>query len=250
MTVAAKTIAQLRSIDIPTTAVMPNNALEHKVKSVELAGGIVLRSGASWAERSSTLSELSHSTGATLLSGDQDSAVLQGQGTLALEFVEQLREERGFNLDCLIMPCGTGGLLSGCAAALHGTGVKVFGVEPEQGGADDGSRGRRLGRRIEHVQSSSIADGLRSPIGPLAWDIIRHRTLVEDIVSVTEEQITSVLDIAAALLGETIEPSAAVGLAATLFNPSLREAIKSMPTPRRIGIVLTGGNVESQSPRS
>lgn len=243
MTVAAQAIARCRGFEIPVTAVMPENAMDHKVKAMERCGGTVIRSGASWSERSSTLRSVSKSTGATLLSGDRDPAVLQGQGTLGLGFLEQLEEERGSTLDCMIVPCGTGGLLSGVALALQEIGVKVFGVEPSQGGADDASRGRRLGRRIENVHSNSIADGLRAPLGPLAWEVVRHKAFVEDIVSVNDDQILSAVRIAAHALDEKIEPSAAVGLAAVLYNSRLRQAVTTMSAPRRIGIVLTGGNV-------
>lgn len=177
-----------------------------------------------------------------MISADDNPNILLGQGTVGLEFVEQVRELYGEDLDCIVAPCGTGGLFSGLALAFKDSPVKVFGVEP-QNGADDAMRGRELGKRINAVSSTSIADGLRSPVSPLAWEIIRHHELVEDVVSVDEEQILAAVRLAASELKLVIEPSAAVGLAALLFNERLQGKLYGMCQPCRVGVVFTGGNV-------
>jgi threonine dehydratase len=228
---------------IPVWAVMPDNALQSKIQAVEMLGGTVVKSGRSWAARSAALSAICKETGATMISADDNPNILLGQGTVGLEFVEQVRELYKEDLDCIVAPCGTGGLLSGLALAFKDSPVKVFGVEPQNGGADDAMRGRELGKRINVVSSTSIADGLRSPVSPLAWEIIRHNELVEDVVSVDEEQILAAVRLAASELKLIIEPSAAVGLAALLFNERLQRKLHGLCQPCRVGVVFTGGNV-------
>lgn len=235
---AAATLATSKDISIPVWAVMPANAIASKMRAVELLGGTVVKSGASWVARSSTLSTVCEVTGATMISADANPDVLLGQGTLGIEFMEQVQGE----LDCMVAPCGTGGLLAGLALAFKNSPVKIFGVEPQEG-ADDALRGRKIGRRVSDVSSTSIADGLRSPVSPLAWEIIQHEDLVEDVVSVNEEQIRTAVRLAASELKVVIEPSAAVGLAAVLFSERLQRSLRAMPQPCRVGIVFTGGNV-------
>jgi threonine dehydratase len=239
---AAAALASSTGMPIPVWAVMPENAVQSKMQAVEQLGGTVVKSGRSWAARSAALSSVCRDTGATMISADDNPNILLGQGTVGLEFVEQVRELYKKDLTCIVTPCGTGGLLSGLALALKDSPIKVFGVEP-QDGADDAMRGREYGRRITDVSSTSIADGLRSPVSPLAWEIIRRKEFVEDIVSVDEEQILAAVRLAASELKVIIEPSAAVGLAAVLFSARLQESLRGMRRPCKVGIVFTGGNV-------
>ena len=177
-----------------------------------------------------------------MISADANPDILLGQGTLGIEFMEQVQDLYEDELDCIIAPCGTGGLLSGLALAFKNSPVKIFGVEPQEG-ADDAVRGRNIGRRITNVSSTSIADGLRSPVSPLAWEIIQHEDLVQDIVSVNDQQVRTAVRLAASELKVVIEPSAAVGLAAVLFSERLQRGLRAMRQPCRVGIVFTGGNV-------
>jgi threonine dehydratase len=156
--------------------------------------------------------------------------IIAGQGTAALEFIEQAPE-----LDALITPIGGGGLLSGCAVAAKGVNpkIRVFGAEPQ--GANDTYLSFRKGERVE-VNPDTIADGLRSPTpGKLTFPIIRE--LAEDVLLVTEDEIREAMKFLLTRMKILVEPSGAVPAAAVLFG-KLPKGIN------QVGIVLSGGNVD------
>lgn len=159
------------------------------------------------------------------------------------EFLHQMREEHGKTLDAVVVPVGGGGLLAGCALACINSGVKVFGAEPAI--ADDCARGLRQGFK-ERVLSSSdtIADGLRSEVGDLPFRIIQNH--VDRVFTVTEEQIARSMKIIIERLKVVVEPSSAVAVAVVLFHEEFRGIVKEAGI-RNVGIVLEGGNIDTES---
>jgi len=165
--------------------------------------------------------------------------IIAGQGTCAMELIEQTRDEP---LDYLFVPCGGGGLLSGCATAVKAmlTGsdgeCRVIGVEPA--GGDDGVRSFRSGKleRIEDPQT--IADGARTPsLGKLTFEIIRER--VDDMISVSDGQTVEAMKLIWERLNVVAEPTGALGLAGAMsYGPE--ESLEG----KNIGIVISGGNVD------
>lgn len=184
-----------------------------------------------------------------------DLNVLLGQGTCALELQGQYSHHVHSKPapDLVISPLGGGGLLSGIATYFSGMPhVRVFGAEPSFQGGDDGKRGLEADppARIQHVQTTTIADGLRTPLGPIPWEIFTSGNeskakLLEGIRSVSEDQIKSAMRLVMERLKVFVEPSACVGLAALLYDEDLRSWISSQQADGEVwdvAVVLTGGN--------
>lgn len=243
---AARRMSLDMGFDIPVTVIMPSNANALKARACEVAGAKVVQSGASWDERQQVLNHLRRAHGFSLLSSADDLNVILGQGTVAAETQAQVSQEFGGRLDCLVVPCGSGGLLSGVALALREDSTLVFGAEPRCG-ADDCRRGLLLGHRIAEVKTQTIADGLRSPVGELAWSIIKQPGLVQGILTAGEEDIIVTMRMVLEFTGMVIEPSAAVPLAAVLFGEDFQNYAASQCKPVHVGIVLSGGNCLLQS---
>lgn len=152
-------------------------------------------------------------------------------------------------LDAVIAPCGGGGMLSGVATALEGTGIRVFGAEPSFQGADDATRGVAAGKRVESVKTLTIADGLRTPLGEITWKVVSDKEKVKGFYSVTEEQIKAAMRLMLERAKIFIEPSAAVGVAVALYNEEFRSMVESEAGPQGwdVGVVLTGGNTTMEA---
>lgn len=153
-------------------------------------------------------------------------------------------EEMGKGLDAIITPLGGGGLLGGTATAMLGTSIKVFGSEPRFQGANDGERGVKAGKRIEDVATLTIADGLRTPVGVINWDIISNPEKVKGIYSVTEEQIKKAMRLVLERMKVVVEPSGCVPLAVALYNEDFRRVVEKEAGEKgwNIGIIFSGGN--------
>jgi threonine dehydratase len=134
-------------------------------------------------------------------------------------------------------------MLSGICIALEGTGIQIFGAEPNFQGANDAERGLQQGERIEKVQTLTIADGLRTPVGEIPWKIISDKDKLKGIYSVTEEEIKSALRLLMERAKLFVEPSAAVGLAVVLYNEEFRKLMKGW----NIGVILSGGNTTMEA---
>ena len=147
-------------------------------------------------------------------------------------------------LDAVIAPIGGGGMLSGIATALHGTGTYVFGAEPSFEGADDARRGLAANKRIPTVKTLTIADGLRTPVGEIPWTIISDKTKLRGIYAVTEKQILQAMKLLHERMKVFVEPSAAVGLAVALYDEEFRHLVEREGGEEGwdIGVVLSGGN--------
>jgi len=152
------------------------------------------------------------------------------------------RKKRG--LHAVITPCGGGGMLSGVATALSGTGIHVFGAEPSFQGADDARRGLLAGKRVESVKTLTIADGLRTPVGKIPWSVISDERKVRGVYSVTEEQIKAAMKLVLERMKVFVEPSAVVGLAVCLFNEEFRRLVEREAGKEgwNVGVVFSGGN--------
>lgn len=223
---------------------MPEISVKNKVEATKGYGAEVTFSGPSATERESTMKEVQARTGALFVPPYNHPDIMVGQGTLALEFLDQSKEQ-GFPLDIIVAPCGGGGMLSGVALACHGTGVEVYGAEPSEGGADDCARSLRdpNGVRYKDVTAATIADGLRTPVGDLPWKIISNKDYVKNVFAVSEEHIKAALKLAVEKLKVLIEPSAAVPLAVVLFNEEFRNLLKARNGRMlNVGVVFSGGN--------
>jgi threonine dehydratase len=169
-------------------------------------------------------------TGATFVHPFEDRLVMAGQGTCALELIDEVGE-----LDVLVVPMSGGGLMAGCASAATALrpGCVVVGVEPSA--ADDTRRSFAAGHPVRIAQPSTIADGLAvTAPGPITFAI--NRQLVSDVVTVDEDDIVEAMRLIAATLDLLVEPSGAVGIAAVATNPGRWSG--------RIGVILSGGNVD------
>jgi len=220
-----------RQRGIPAYIVMPSTASPVKRAAVRDYGGEVIECEPTLAAREATATAVLARTGGTLIPPYDHPHVIAGQGTAALELLEQAP-----GLDAVITPVGGGGLLSGVCVAAQGIApnIRVFAAEPL--GADDAARSKASGRFIPQTGPHTIADGLLTSLGELTWPIIRDQ--VEQVVTVTEEQIVAAMRLLWERAKLLVEPSSAVALAAVLT-----EGFKGLQGIQHVGIVLSGGNV-------
>ena len=220
--------ARLRGI--PAHIVMPSNAPKTKIESVRRNGGIIVFCEPTLVAREAACAKIIAETGARLVHPFDDYAVMAGQGTATLELLEQAPD-----LDLIIVPVGGGGLLCGTAVAAKGArpGIRVIAAEPA--GADDAARSVAAGRLIPLEQAATIADGLRTSLSARTFPLIQQH--VDGIVTVSEESIVAAMRRIWDVLKIIIEPSCAVPYAAILEQ-------KIDVSGKRVGIILTGGNVD------
>jgi threonine dehydratase len=221
-----------RTRGIPAYVVAPRTTPASKQQNMRRYGAKLQLCEPTLAARQAAAEQIMADTGATLIHPFDNTDVMAGQGTVALELLEQVPD-----LDTIVCPVGGGGLISGVAVAAHGVDarIQVFGTEPI--GADDAWRSRMAGVITPVVQPHSLADGLLATIAPSTFEVIR--TQVQALGTVTEEDIVAGMRRIWEELKIIIEPSSAVPVAA-LFNGALPLS------GRRIGVVLTGGNVDLQ----
>lgn len=222
---------------IKAAVVMPRNAPGAKQRAVEGYGGEIVFCDPGMGARAETLRQVVERSGMTVVHPYNDPHVIAGQGTAALEMLEDAPDADG-DLDAVIAPVGGGGLISGTAIACAGAskGTTVFAAEPAN--ADDAYRSFRAGRVIEAGDPDTIADGLRASLGSLTFEIIHSG--VSDILTVTEDQIIAAMRLIWERMKMVVEPSAAVPLAAILAHAEVFR-------DRRVGVILTGGNVDLEA---
>ncbi|MDJ0868017.1 MAG: pyridoxal-phosphate dependent enzyme [Myxococcota bacterium] len=222
--------ARLRGV--PAHIVMPDDAPGVKRRAVEGYGARVVECAPTLEARESAAARVLEETGATFVHPYDHPDVIAGQGTAALELLEQAGE-----LDAIVAPVGGGGLLAGTAIAATESlpGIRVFAAEPR--GADDAARSKRAGRRIPQTGPDTIADGLLTSLGELTWPVLRDR--VEDVLVVDDAAIVRAMRLAWERAKLLIEPSAAVALAAVLSD-----GFRARPNLSRVGVILSGGNVD------
>jgi threonine dehydratase len=209
---------------------MPSNAPEVKKRAVAGYGAEIVECEPTLDAREATLQEIVARTGAVFVPPYNDHRVIAGQGTAALELLDEVTD-----LDAVIAPVGGGGLLSGTAIAVAALSpdTLVLGAEPQQ--ADDAYRSFHAGHIIPAEHPTTIADGLRTSLGTLTFPIIRRH--VRDIVTVSEDAIVEAMRHIWQRMKVLVEPSAAVPVAALLEK---RDEVPG----RRIGIMLSGGNAD------
>ncbi|KZF19027.1 IlvA, threonine dehydratase [Xylona heveae TC161] len=288
--------------------VMPHISTPSKIAGTKSYGAEVIFSGSTSTEREAVVADVIARTGATLVPPYDHPDIILGQGTLALELEEQVAEllssssspssssssslsspppassstssPPSSGLHAVIAPCGGGGMLSGVATALSGTGTLVFGSEPSFQGADDAGRGLAQGKRIEAVKTLTIADGLRTPLGAIPWSVLSQeydpnvvttttggssgssslgsKRKLHGMFSATESQIKAAMKLVLERMKVVIEPSAAVPLAVVLFNEDFRILVEKLQHDQQrkqdhgqqagdvwawnLGVVFSGGN--------
>jgi threonine dehydratase len=222
--------AQLRGI--AAHIVMPSTVSPVKRRAVEEYGGRVITCAPTLEARESTAAAVLGETGGTLIPPYDYPDVIAGQGTAALELLDQVPY-----LDAIVVPVGGGGLLSGTCitARVLNESLRLFAAEPA--GADDAARSMVAGTLIPQTAPRTIADGLLTSLGELTWPIIRDH--VERVVAVTDEQIIAAMRLAWERAKLLIEPSSAVALAAVLSEEFIR-----LDGVERVGVMLSGGNVD------
>jgi threonine dehydratase/serine racemase len=221
--------AKLRGI--PAHIVMPRNASPVKRRAVLEYGGQVIECEPTLPAREKTAAAVLAETGGTLIPPYDHPDVIAGQGTVALELLEQVSD-----LDTLVAPVGGGGLVAGVTVAARGLDPSLRIIAAEPRGADDAARSKAAGTLIPQTMPRTIADGLLTSLGEWTWPIIRDQ--VERVVTVDEDQIITAMRLVWERAKLLIEPSAAVAVAA-VFADEFR-TLKDM---RRVGIILSGGNV-------
>lgn len=220
--------ARLRGV--PALIVMPRGAPASKRAAVEGYGGRIIECEPTLEARETTLAKLVRETGAVFIHPYDDYRIIAGQATAALEVIEELG-----SLDRMMVPVGGGGLLAGTALAVHALlpDAKVVASEPL--GADDAQRSLAAGRILPSIHPQTIADGLLTSLGERNFPIIAGH--VEEILTVSEGAIERAMRLLWERAKLLVEASSALPLAALLERPGIYQG-------ERIGIILSGGNVD------
>jgi threonine dehydratase len=219
-----------RTRGIPAHVVVPEGAVRSKLAAIEAYGATLHRCAPTIAAREEAAERVRRATGATLVHPYTDPRVIAGQGTAALEL---LREVDG--LDVLLTPVGGGGLIGGSAlvARALAPGIAVFAAEPA--GAADAYESLRRGTRVTDLVPDTVCDGLRGTIGAVNLELLEACAV--RVLTVDDADTLAAQRLIAARLKQVVEPSSAIALAAVLAH---RDAFAG----RRVGIILSGGNVD------
>jgi threonine dehydratase len=210
--------------------VVPEGAVRAKLEAIERAGAVLRRCAPTQAAREAAVARLVEDTGAVLVHPYADTQVMAGQGTIALELLAQAP-----GLDAVVTPVGGGGLAAGVAIAAHAQrpGLALFAAEPA--GADDAARSLAKGERVTDVVPDTVCDGLRALVGETNLAALREHRVA--IVTVSDEETIAAMRLLWQELKLVVEVSSATAFAAIL-KAGERFA------DRRVGVVLTGGNVD------
>src|SRR3984957_4334503 len=216
---------------IPAVIVMPGDAPALKLAATRAHGARIVTYDRAAEDREAIGQRIARETGATIVPPYDHAWTIAGQGTAAVELLDEVPD-----LDALVIPIGGGGLISGSSIAAHAirAGIRVFGVEPEQG--NDTLLSLRAGSRVEIPLPETIADGLRATKpGALTFPIFQKH--VEDIVLVSEFEIRAAMTFLLTRMKILVEPSGAASAAAVMHHKIPRDI-------QRIGVILSGGNVD------
>jgi threonine dehydratase len=220
-----------RLLGIPATIVMPHDAPAVKVAATKGYGGQVVVYDRYKEDREQIGRELAQRHGLTLIPPYDHPDVIAGQGTAALELLEEVGP-----LDALFVPLGGGGLLSGTALATRALapGCRLYGVEPAAG--DDGQRSFRSGAIVHIETPQTIADGAQTQhLGAITFPIIRRD--VTDVLTATDAQLVEAMRFFAARMKLVVEPTGCLGIAAA-------RGMKAALAGTRVGVIVSGGNVD------
>jgi threonine dehydratase len=218
-------------LGIPATIVMPHDAPAAKIAATRGYGAQVVIYDRYTEDREQIGRDLAAKHGLTLIPPYDHADVIAGQGTAAKELLEEVGR-----LDYVFAPLGGGGLLSGTALATRALSpaAKIYGVEPEAG--NDGQQSFRSGSIVHIETPKTIADGAQTQhLGNLTFPIIQRD--VDDILTVSDEQLRAEMRFVAARMKMVIEPTGGLGLAAA-------RAMKTQLQGKRVGIIISGGNVD------
>ena len=226
-----------RALNVKATIVMPNTAPKVKMDATRALGAEIVLVGPASNDRIAKAEELERERGLVLVPPYNDEKIIAGQGTIGLEILEDFPE-----VDLVLVPIGGGGLISGIATAIKESGsrAKIFGVEPAF--AADAQASLHSGK-IQSISGESalrtLADGLRSQsVGPINFEHIRK--YVDEIITVTEDEIRAAMKHLLFSARILAEPSGAVTTAVALFHAT------ELPASEKIVAVVSGGNVEPQ----
>lgn len=210
--------------------VMPSSAPKVKMEGVRTYGGKIYICAPTLEAREAEADRIAKETGATFLHPSNDPEVILGQGTAAMELLEDHPD-----LEYIVTPVGGGGLIAGSALAAYFFGDKclVIGGEPFE--VDDAYRSFHSGKIESNKTTNTIADGLKTVLGDQTFPIIQN--YVHDIIRVTEEEIVAAMKLIWERMKIIVEPSSAVALAAVLREPGRFKG-------KKVGIVISGGNVD------
>ena len=217
-------------LGVETTIIMPTNAPAAKLAATRGYGATVVVYDPSETKREALAAQMQKERGMTVIPPYDHADVVAGQGTAALELIEEVGP-----FDRLYAPCGGGGLLSGTALAARGAspGCQVIGVEPEL--ADDATRSFHTKTIQTTHNPPTIADGLRTPsLGSITFPLVLNN--VDEMVTVHEDEIVETMRFMWTRMKLVVEPSGAVALAAVMRG--------GMPSNARIGVIVSGGNVD------
>ena len=223
-----------RARGIPAFVVMPSNSAEIKKAAVRGYGATVIECEPTLEARESTAARVIAETGGAMIPPFNHPNVIAGQGTIAVELLDECPQ-----LDAIIVPLGGGGLISGIAIAAKALkpSIRIIGAEPELAG--DAAASKQAGSIQPAMKPVTIADGLRTSLGPLTFPVVRD--LVDEIVLVPEADIVASMRFAWERMKITIEPSAAVGVAVASgawMHARQNEGLQ------HVGVILCGGNVD------
>ncbi|KIW75215.1 hypothetical protein Z517_11989 [Fonsecaea pedrosoi CBS 271.37] len=258
------------TFDIPAYIVMPAISTRSKIAGTRLYTPHVLFSGSTAEEREAVVGNVVEEKGAILVPPYDHPDIILGQGTVGLEMEEQFRENQSSptsasasasteadaaakKFDAVLAPIGGGGLLCGVATFFASQpDTPVFGAEPSFEGADDARRGLLQNKRIEHVKTLTIADGLRTPVGKINWTVVSDPTKVAGVYAVSEDEIKKAMRFVFERLKLVVEPSGCVPLAVVLFNQEFRDMVAEKQREQQkagaetpcwdVGVVFSGGN--------
>ena len=220
-------------LNIPATIVMPDDAPRVKLDATRGYGAEVVLNNRQTTSREEIARKLAEERGLTLVPPFNDPHIIAGQGTAALELLEEIPD-----LDALVSPIGGGGLISGCAIAAKAMRpqIKVFGVEAE--GADDAKQSLQRGEIVHIEPPTTIADGIRTQtVGALTFAIMRE--LLSDVVIVSDDEIMDALRFVIPRLKIVVEPTGAVPIAAVMQN-------RIPANLKRVGVIVSGGNISKE----
>ncbi|TYA74989.1 pyridoxal-phosphate dependent enzyme [Seonamhaeicola marinus] len=219
-----------KSVGVKAYIAMPENAPQVKKDAVSGYGGIITECGVTATEREAAAQKIQEETGAVYLHPSNNDDVIHGQGTAAMELIEEHPD-----LDFLFIPVGGGGLIAGSLLAVNAFAkkCKVIGGEPKH--TDDAFRSLKSGKIEFNSKTNTIADGLRMHLGDRNFPIIKE--YIEKIVLVEEEEIIEAMKLIWERMKIVIEPSSAVAFAALLKS---KDTIEN----KKIGVIISGGNVD------
>jgi threonine dehydratase len=220
--------AATRGID--AHIVVPEGAVHTKVAAIKAAGATLYRCAPTQAGREAAAARVAAETGATLVHPYADPHVMAGQGTVALELLHQVDA-----LDALITPVGGGGLASGCAVMAHALAPELALYAAEPTGADDAAQSLARGERVTSVIPDTLCDGVRATLGAPNFAILRQHRV--EVLTVDDSDTLAAMRLIWRHLKQTVEPSSATVLAALRRH-------RQRFAGQRIGVVLTGGNVD------